>query len=299
MNAKERRQLRVNGIVGHPGPQSYIAWHQESPPAVHLGAELHALESAEVERLAPGRVSFNPSIVVHRGELIVSLRRANADAKLVIARLGDDWRMQDPHVAAEAIAPSGIEDARLISYRDRLMFSATVHRLSPDWRCKIVVGSLDEAGDVARADVQPTRKVEKNWMPCVDGEALRFVYSMEPLQVVEWDQSVHRTVPSAWDLPGATGVLRGGSQLLPFEEGWLAVVHERSARGYVHRFARFDRELRRFAVGPCWYFTQPDTIEFCCGAAWWRGQLVLTFGVADRTAHLALVDEARVRELSP
>jgi hypothetical protein len=133
-------------------------------------------------------------------------------------------------------------------------------------------------------------------------------------------------VPPVESIPQSVGSIRGGSQLIPYEGGYIAVVHEvysvarealgansllgffpQPARGpiayksnivYMHRFVRFDDKLTTATLGAPFYF-EDYQIEFCAGLAHFAGKYVLSYGVNDKFARIALVDPEVVRDLLP
>ena len=98
----------------------------------------------------------------------------------------------------------------------------------------------------------------------------------------------------------ACGLFRGGSQLIPFDDGWLALVHEThlhdGQRHYRHRFVGFDASLRLRSVSRPFFF-QTRGVEFAAGLAWRPDgrQLLVSYGVEDREAWLGAVDAEDVR----
>ncbi len=123
------------------------------------------------------------------------------------------------------------------------------------------------------------------------------------------------------DPPGLkpAGHIRGGSQLVEYDDGYIAVVHEvfhppyvdvgwnpllggfppkapggqKSQVVYLHRFAVFDRDLMSVRLGRHFYFNRVG-IEFCAGLTRWRGRLVVSYGVTDNEAWLIQVSKAAV-----
>ena len=73
--------------------------------------------------------------------------------------------------------------------------------------------------------------------------------------------------------------------------GYLFVVHEAhdelGERSYTHRLVVMTREFRPGGLSEPFSFTH-DGIEFCAGAARAAGDLVLSFGLNDRVAALAV-----------
>jgi predicted GH43/DUF377 family glycosyl hydrolase len=197
----------------------------------------------------------------------------------------------------------GYEDCRLFRVGDRWFATATVGDHSPVFRCQMVLLALsgetiEEVVPLASPDL--TRH-EKNWMPVVVGDELHLIYSCFPTRVLRCDLSmgrletiVHRPAPSV-----AAG-FRGGSQGVTVDQGTLAVVHEvpefDGRRSYRHRFVLFDGEYKIVAVSPPFCLASPE-VEFCPGLARRDGELLLTFGIGEKAAYVAAVDERSVLAL--
>jgi glycosyltransferase involved in cell wall biosynthesis/predicted GH43/DUF377 family glycosyl hydrolase len=188
----------------------------------------------------------------------------------------------------------GYEDCRLIELDGRWYATATVCDMNPVERREIALLSFDGA-EIVRAQPlagpDPERH-EKNWMPFVRDGALHFLYSCSPTIVLRCDvRSGELTSVAERELPAAAG-FRGGSQGVAVDGGHLFVIHqtehdERALR-YVHRFVLLDRELRLAAATPRFTFAA-DRVEFCAGMALRGGELVLSFGVSDAAAGLAVL----------
>lgn len=274
-----------------------------------LRAELHRLEVAgDVLRAAgvESPMQHNPSVVVHDGQLVACVRVNTggvSDARNFLGTVANDGTLEDQREMRDLVREParyvhtrsyGYEDVRLFVRGGRLCASADVcDRVQGDASPKMAVLDLDDEGSVVACHVQPSDRYEKNWMPVVDAGELRFVYGVEPVSlVVTYDDATHRVRPEASRMPRTPATLRGGSQLLPWNGcGYLAVVHQVHAGRptYVHRFVRFDRMLQVQRIGAPFYFRELG-IEFCAGIAHHAGAVVLSFGVRDREAWLALVD---------
>ena len=260
---------------------------------------------------AAGAALHNPSVAVHGGRLWAVVRAMvdNCRTHNFMGRVNDEWSLEGvqpmrdraPGEHNTSSRTSGYEDCRLFVLNGKLAASATIcDRVVDDTRPKIAVLELSEDHDVAQCHVQPSSHHEKNWMPLVEDDALRFVYTMDPMVVLRYDPEARAVTPSAADLPSYLGFLRGGSQLIAYEGGYLAVVHQvhegKPAPTYLHRFVRFDRELRMTRMSEPFYF-QELGVEFCAGLAAWNGKFVLSFGLKDSSANLAVVDEAVVEQM--
>ena len=131
----------------------------------------------------------------------------------------------------------------------------------------------------------------------VDG-TIRFIYSYENSIVVSaFGDEIQRANPTL-----ALDHIRGGSQAIEFEGGWLAVCHEvalaEQRRHYIHRFAWFDAATALSRLSEPFKLSE-DQIEFVAGLARHpeRDTLILSYGVADRESWLASVPIAEVRRL--
>jgi hypothetical protein len=200
----------------------------------------------------------------------------------------------------------GFEDGRLFRWRGRWWFSASVRDRHPEGLCDIALCALADSGDVTSVRLLRgswSALHQKNWVPLVRGDELLFVYAADPTVILRCDdtsiEEIASSVPAA-----ALDHLRGGSQALRIPGGWLyvaheAVVHDDYHRVYMHRFVGLDEELRVVSLSDPFFFVR-RSVEFCAGLARHGGKLVASFGVDDRRACLAWLDEAAVlRALRP
>lgn len=195
----------------------------------------------------------------------------------------------------------GFEDLRLVQLDGKLCALATACDLTGrtyregGWGTpEMVLLATGKSGVIWAAHVLRgpwSTLPQKNWMPLADGSG-RAIYRLFPTLVM--DLAARRTTGDPMGYVPAS--VRGGSQLLPFEDGYLGVVHEstRKPLAYRHRFVWLDRDLafRRVSDNFVWL---ASGVEFCAGMASDGRRLVASFGVADRQAHLAVLDPARVR----
>ncbi len=191
----------------------------------------------------------------------------------------------------------GVEDCRLVCVDGRLLASGTVRDRNPEERCEVACWDLDdpETGDVVALRSPHPERHEKNWMPFVRDGQLHFLYSSAPtivLRAAPPGDAVEVVVEHEGP-PGAAG-FRGGSQGVEVDDGWVFLVHEVGVhddhRVYVHRLVHLGSDLRIDAMSPTFCFFDQG-VEFCAGLARQGDELFLSFGVGDRTAHVARVAE--------
>jgi predicted GH43/DUF377 family glycosyl hydrolase len=100
-----------------------------------------------------------------------------------------------------------------------------------------------------------------------------------------------------WDV----GALGGGSQVIPFHQGYLAIVHEARqipgapTRYYNHRFVMWDGLLSPIKISKPFGFHE-KTIEYAMGLCWHPDgkRLIISYGFKDCEARLATVDSEEV-----
>jgi len=247
-----------------------------------------------------------------QGQVLVNVRCAGKQHPLTKNFLGHliDRRLEG---ARELVDHSkigalsfGFEDLRLFVVGGKLCAMAATSTQasvgSPHCRQTLLVLS-DDAASIEKAYIQASSRHEKNWMPCVTDKGLRLVYSVNPLQVLGVTEGV--VTPGVETLHAdpakQKSTIRGGSQLAPYKDGWISVVHQINVApgkpgAYVHRFAVFDPELTSVKLSPLFYFQSLGGIEFCAGLMRLDGRYYLSFGIKDVEAWIAEVDEAVVDE---
>lgn len=225
---------------------------------------------------------------------------------------GADPFSQTAPPATEILAPAdlpvrykgviGFEDMRLFEWKNQLWSVSAVRQLAQDSLPEQVTARLvDERATYRLEDIkqilrQP-RQCEKNWMPFVqdNGDKLEFMYRLG--HVVDIHGNDVKQVPTGL----LTDQIAGGAQVIPFDEGWLALVHEarpipgRSIRFYQHRFAWFNTglELRRLTMP---FFFNDKIIEHADGMCWAPdGTILISYGVADKEAHIGRLHPTDLR----
>ena len=299
--------------------------HETATPKVEpIAAELHRILIPAPHGGMHPEVQYNPSIYEANGSLRVVVRMHHGlhgkRPTNCVARVTKDWTIVDARGLPVRVPAGRIEDVRMFMWNGRpWAICATHDGGTPITSVRQALLELNHTGtEIERVHVQPSARHEKNWMPCVDGEELHLVYSVDPLIVMTLD---HKKVafPSAMSIRPTTGHIRGGSQLVPWQGGWLAVVHQvhkpalTTSGGhnpllgfwptynprvgppvvYLHRFAFFNRELTTVKLGGLFNFKILG-IEFCAGLTRWQGGFVAAFGVSDEEAWLAEITEETV-----
>jgi hypothetical protein len=289
--------------------------------------------STEVPSFKPERINFdapagyvpcNPSVINHNGQPVILVRTVNYT---INAEGGYDIRdsvgacsdrnpihtrnflvhPQHPVEQRELLLPKnllepkyllvrGFEDSRLFEWNEMLRTISTVRELNHEGWCEQVLAPMTEHGyDLLWRKILPKeRRHEKNWMPWVMGDELRFVYRLGTL--VDPDGGIVFESDPGFDVSR----ISGGSQVVKIDERtWLAVVHEartipnRSNRFYQHRFVTFRANGRVDRISAPFFF-HDRTIEFCAGLAVFGKQLMVSYGIKDAEAWTATMDAEEV-----
>jgi glycosyltransferase involved in cell wall biosynthesis len=229
-----------------------------------------------------------------------------------LLRLGDDLGIES---ATEILPPAdmpepvykgviGFEDLRLFARDGELWGSACVREFTPEAWCEQVVARIDESNGCRLTDwrvLHPAgpRMHEKNWMPKVKAatkeagrDALQFVYLCDPTRIVDEQAATVSEVPA----PISAQRFRGGTQLIAFAGGWLALIHEvqwrpaENKRYYLHRFVWFDDANTLRKVSRPFFFNKKG-VEFAAGLAWHpdESRLLISYGVANSESWIATV----------
>lgn len=193
----------------------------------------------------------------------------------------------------------GLEDARLFWWRDAWWFTASGLHHGARTRTTIALCRLNgRRVDFLEFLHSPhARPMEKNWMPHVSGERLAVVYGHHPAESYELAPNKRRLWFS--DFAPLSG-WSGGSQILPFGEDLIGVVHQRRKQRnrvyYAHRVVRYGKNLEPLHAGREFYFFG-EQVEFCAGLAPYGDGYVMSFGVKDREAWVVSLTKNQLAQI--
>ena len=196
----------------------------------------------------------------------------------------------------------GLEDARLIEWDNKLFISGVRRDTTPHGQGRMELSEIkileDTVKEVSRLRIELSRNpesyCEKNWMPVLD-MPFHYIKWSNPTELVKIDYNIGLSetvsIGESINLPRD---LRGGSQVLPFKNGYIAITHEvdlfksdvgRKDAVYYHRFVLWDKNFNIIKVSPEFHFMDAD-VEFCIGLAELGDNYLITFGFQDNAAYL-------------
>lgn len=207
----------------------------------------------------------------------------------------------------------GLEDARLVFWNNVMYLSGTRrdHNKGMIGRieCELIqdIGGELKVGDFYRWDGldNDCTFCEKNWMPIVN---MPFTYMTVPEPVL-----VNKCNISDWHLKPIKGeeyfalsctfpgTLRGSSQVIPYKDGYIAVLHAASkdVKGqwqYIHCFRTYSKDFEVLETSPMFKFEGED-VEFCCGMCFKDNTFYVSYSLMDNNAKLAILSEETVENL--
>ncbi len=207
----------------------------------------------------------------------------------------------------------GLEDARIFKWNGKLYTSGVRRDFDTIGTgrmelCEIVVHE-NEVKEVSRVRIQPPNDknsyCEKNWMPVVDQPNVYVKWS-NPTEVVEINPETgdSKTIfLGQWNnLPRD---LRGGSQVIPWRDYYLAITHEvdlfnsevgRKDAIYYHRIILWDKNWNMVNWSKE-FSLMGGHVEFCVGLSQRGNDLLMTFGFQDNAAYLVKFPESLIEEV--
>jgi glycosyltransferase involved in cell wall biosynthesis len=202
----------------------------------------------------------------------------------------------------------GMEDSRLFSADGQLWTSSTVRQMHWDGNCEQVLARIDRKmggtfypEDGWRRMLPERRGTEKNWAPIGlrPDDHREFLFMWRPGTTIN-DKGVFVNVTQP---PISTDVISGGSQLIGFGPGYVALVHtayqlpNSPCRYYYHRWAVYEPATFKLLSLSLPFVFDDKQIEFAAGLARHptdKSKLVISYGSRDAEARIATVSEQEV-----
>lgn len=309
--------------------------------AIKDGGSIHHL--IVPSSMSGGTGLMNPSILTHKGKLLVNVRCTNylfyhSEKKkfphpwgpLTYLHPEDDIKLRTENFYCELDEEYnitrvnrvdmtmfnrepvwefvGLEDARLVSWNDSLYMTGVRRDTTTNGQGRMELSEI-EVRDNSVIEISRTRisapgddnsYCEKNWMPVLNQD-FTYVKWCNPTEVVRADMTKSKAETIFLDdkrhfggNPKGLTEPRGGSQVIPFGDCYLALVHEvdlfkgekRVKDGvYRHRFILWDQNWNIIRFSDDFSILGGHT-EFSCGMCQYKGKVLITFGFQDNTAYL-------------
>lgn len=206
----------------------------------------------------------------------------------------------------------GLEDVRLVEWENKLYAIGVRRDLDTKGNGRMELSELelidDEVKEVSRYRIPGPPPDEeycmKNCTPILD-KPFHLLKWTNPTALMEFhpdgrETKVYETSP----LISGHNDMRGGSQVIPYKNGYLTLVHEtelynseqgRKDATYRHRFIVWNKDFQIQKVSSLFSFMNMK-IEFCCGLAEYQDDFLITFGAQDNAGYILKVSKLVVED---
>lgn len=208
----------------------------------------------------------------------------------------------------------GLEDARVVRWDGKLYLCGVRRDTTTNGVGRMELSEIEVTADSVKeisrvridAPAPNTSYCEKNWMPILD-KPYHFIKWTNPTEVVKADPvtGACETIILQELNEDYSGNIRGGSQVISWEDGYLCLNHitylfkselgRKNAR-YRHVFTKFDKDFKIQKVSKEFSFLEGE-IEFACGMAQLNDDLLITFGFQDNASFLLKTPKKIVENL--
>lgn len=199
----------------------------------------------------------------------------------------------------------GLEDIRLLSFKDKIYYTATSREFSYDGHNRIVLGEYDIVNKKCinnKCLIPPDNSdCEKNWIGLNDNnETIKFIYKWHPMQIGELDENNKLHIKTVYDTPKIFKHYRGSSNLVEYNNKLWCITHGvyfHSPRKYYHQFVILNKETykpERYSV-PFWL--NRESIEYCLGLHIENDVVTILFSQNDSNPSMIKLRLKRLNEL--
>lgn len=206
----------------------------------------------------------------------------------------------------------GLEDARIVRWNEKLYISGVRRDLDTIGTGRMELSEIEihegEVKEVSQHRIPAPGKddsyCEKNWMPILD-LPFHYIKWTNGTEVVKFDvekETCETIVLKDWKNLECVD-LRGGSQVLLFDDYYLALTHEtflyrsqqdRKDGTYRHRFVVWDKNWDIVKVSKQFSFMEAN-VEFGVGMCKYNHDFLITFGYQDNASYLLRVSQDFIR----
>jgi hypothetical protein len=207
----------------------------------------------------------------------------------------------------------GLEDARIVRWDGKLYISGVRRDTTTNGVGRMELSEIDvrhaAVKEINRVRIPPPSGedayCEKNWMPFVD-LPFHYVKWSNPTEIVKFDPKTSKSeTVSLSNHVWFDRDFRGGSQVISFDDGYLALTHEvwlfnnnlgRKDGRYYHRFLYWNKNFRLEKISHEFSILGAN-IEFSAGMCKQNNDILITFGFQDNGAYILKLNENLVRNL--
>lgn len=202
----------------------------------------------------------------------------------------------------------GLEDMRIVPFKGEWWFTATTLSEYPEHRPQQCIGRLTKNHATATCEVVKyhhlkgdfNKHCEKNWLPFVHKNELLLIYHCEPFTIVKPDLNTGECkIISQKQHKSNLSNFRGSAPPIPYEDGYLFVIHEVSFvdwRTYYHRVVKFDKDFNITAISRPFIFDHRG-VEFCISVVYLNNMLIFGVGIEDEKAKMYFIPDEKLASI--
>lgn len=206
----------------------------------------------------------------------------------------------------------GVEDIRLVRWNGILYGIGCNRDFDASGYCQMVMIEIDEENNCEKSRIYiknpEDSHVEKNWVPIID-KPYHFMRWFNPMQIVKVNpetgdiEIILEKTFEITDINYNDHKLRGSSQIIPFDNGYLGIIHvvelDLNARGdktgrYLHQFLYWDKEFNLVNYSKLFNFTG-NVSEFCVGMCKKADNIFILFSTNDAVQYVLSVNTSIIR----
>lgn len=294
----------------HPDPKYGSGWNAMNPCVHNCGHDGLAIVVRHVNYLVSSGLQYSLN-----GRPGVQISNENPiETKTSLARIhsttGTEVELSDfvsieipPGVHHKEGNVQGVEDIRMVWFKDECWFLGTTRSLSPNQTNSMVLFTKDMLCVLSGPF---ENRCEKNWLPFVHDDCLCFLYSYEPFVVAQFDCETKslefKVIAQPFVGQSRLHNLRGSAAPVKDRDGnYLFVVHEVLSdrdypRRYVHRFCRMDSALRITGLSFPFFLSGAHVIEYVAGMAMVEDTIYISWGEGDARAYISTLPYTTVTQ---
>ena len=209
----------------------------------------------------------------------------------------------------------GHEDVRLVKWEDKWYVTGCRRDVKPNGEsrmelCEIDINTGEELSRVRiKSSEDDETYCEKNWMPILDKPFHYIRWTSPVTEIVKinplnGDCTTVKTINQDISLINSTRTLRGSSQIIPYKDGYIALVHEvdlwlseleRKEAQYYMKFIKFDKDFNIVSTSDDFKFLN-FSIEFTNGLMYKDNYFYIPFSVMDNISFILKVKEEVVND---
>ena len=206
----------------------------------------------------------------------------------------------------------GLEDCRIIEWEEKIYIIGVRRDLDTVGTGRMELSEVEFNGlnvkEVSRFRIPgPPPDDEycmKNCTP-IENKPFHLLKWTNPTAILKFELNGEESeiITTTEYIPGYND-MRGGSQVIEWNDGYLTLVHETELYGseqgrkdatYRHRFVYWDKEFKTQKFSKLFSFLNMK-IEFSCGLCRYKDDFLITFGVQDNAAYILRTSQSFVED---